>query len=225
MNLVLHRVLHLLPVVIVLLPTLAPLVVEDRNIVYTMLYYSQYVRDTIAVQSVIMKYSNNDSESIVIICPGLSSLYWCIRLYSIVLAILGIALSFIWIIFQLYILSQTTNQELRLLRYLDIFLGIILFISMLCLFYGSYFYSQIFITAFITTSLGVIIFYWCLFLYYTFNNGDLPLYDNQVSTVLILLILHNTFIPGWLYWSTPDCTLPAPQSPCPPALPCAGPGP
>ena len=97
-----------------------------------------------------------------------------------VLGGLGIALSFLWVCFQLYVLCHTTNQELRVLRYLDIFLGLILFLSLLCLFYGSYSYSQIFIIAFITTSMGVIISYWCLYLYYTYNTEDLPLYDNQV---------------------------------------------
>ena len=142
----------------------------------------------------------------------------------VVLGGLGITLSFIWVCFHLYVLSHTTNQELRVLRYLDILLGIILFISMLCLFYGSYFYSQIFITAFLTTSLGVILSYWSLYLYYSYNSEDLPLYDNQVTTMFSLLsIPHNTLPTGWLYWSPPDCSLPAPYSPCPPPLPCSGP--
>ena len=113
-------------------------------------------------------------------CPSLASLSWCLRLYSLVLGGLGLAMSFLWVCFQLYVLSQTTRQELRILRYLDIFLGIILFIAMLSLLYGSYFHSQISLTAFITTSLGVILSYWGLFTYYSYNSEDMPLYDDQV---------------------------------------------
>ena len=41
------------------------------------------------------------------------SLRWCLKLYCLVLAGLGLFLAGIWVIFQLYVLSQTTNQELR----------------------------------------------------------------------------------------------------------------
>ena len=40
-------------------------------------------------------------------------LRWCLKLYCLVLAGLGLFLAGIWVIFQLYVLSQTTNQELR----------------------------------------------------------------------------------------------------------------
>ena len=146
-----------------------------------------------------------------------SSLSWCVKLYSLVLASLGLFISFLWVCFQLYVLGQTTSQELRLLRYLDIFLGTILFISMLCLLYGGHFHSQISITAFITTSLGVMITYWCLYLYYTINDEDLPLYDDQVCS-LFFTIRYSLLTPGWLYWSPTNSTLSAPSSPCPPAL-------
>ena len=139
-----------------------------------------------------MNYEKNEYISdknrvvISVSCPSLTSLSWCVKLYSLVLSSLGLFISFLWVCFQLYVLGQTTSQELRLLRYLDIFLGTILFISMLCLLYGGYFRSQISITAFLTTSLGVMITYWCLYLYYTFNDDDLPLYDDQVSSLSFL---------------------------------------
>ena len=40
-------------------------------------------------------------------------LRWCLKLYCLVLAGLGLFLAGVWVIFQLYVLSQTTIQELR----------------------------------------------------------------------------------------------------------------
>ena len=175
-----------------------------------------------------MKYENSyysGDESVVIrfSCPSLSSLSWCVKLYSLVLASLGLFISFLWVCFQLYVLFHTTSQELRVLRYFDIFLGIILIISMSCLLYGGYFHSQISITAFITTSLGVMITYWCLFTYFSYNNDDLPLYDDQVS---ISSHYHTSYIfySGWFYWSPSHSALPAPPSPRPSAIQITGEG-
>ena len=59
-----------------------------------------------------------DSDSLVIKlrCPGILSFKWCLKLYSLVLGGLGLLLSFIWVCFHLYVLSQTSLQELRQLR-------------------------------------------------------------------------------------------------------------
>ena len=57
-----------------------------------------------------------DSLEIKLLCPRISSFGWCLRLYSLVLGGRGLLLSSIWVCFQLYVLSQTTNTELRLQR-------------------------------------------------------------------------------------------------------------
>ena len=59
-----------------------------------------------------------DSDSLVIKlrCPGILSFQWCLKLYSLVLGGLGLLLSFIWVFFHVYVLSQTSLQELRQLR-------------------------------------------------------------------------------------------------------------
>ena len=46
-------------------------------------------------------------------CPGLTSLRWVVRLYSLVLGGLGVILSFTWVCFHLYVLSMTSLMELR----------------------------------------------------------------------------------------------------------------
>ena len=72
-------------------------------------------------------------------------------------------------------------------RYADVFLGLILFLSMLSLLYGGYFYSQVSIIAFITSSLGVMISYWSLYAYASYNQDDLPEYDEQVGLLYTLV--------------------------------------
>ena len=59
-----------------------------------------------------------DSDGLVIKvrCPGILSIKWCLKLYSLVLGGLGLLLSFIWVCFHVYVLGQTSLQELRQLR-------------------------------------------------------------------------------------------------------------
>jgi len=99
--------------------------------------------------------------------PRISSFRWCLKLYCLVLAGLGLFLAGIWVIFQIYVLSQTTNQELRQQRYVDIFLGLLLLASLLCLLWGSHSESSLWVIAFITGSLAVVLSYWCCYLYTT----------------------------------------------------------
>lgn len=132
---------------------------------------------------------DGESDSLVIKlrCPRISSIKWCLKLYSLVLGGLGLLLSFVWVCFHLYVLSQTTTQELRLLRYLDIFLGLLLFLSMLSLLYGGYSHSRVSITVFITSSLAVMISYWCWYGYSSYHSEDLAVYDDQASSIGLLL--------------------------------------
>jgi len=132
---------------------------------------------------------DGDTDSLVIKlrCPRLSSIRWCLKLYSLVLGGLGLLLSFVWVCFHLYVLSQTTTQELRLLRYFDIFLGLFLFLSMISLLYGGYSHSRLSITVFITSSLAVMISYWCWYAYSSYYCEELSVYDNQASSIGLLL--------------------------------------
>ena len=96
---------------------------------------------------------------------------------------------------------------------------------MLSLLYGGYFYSQVLIITFITSSLGVMISYWSLYAYASYNQDDLPVYDDQVRLESVLVKTISLCATGWLYWSPPDCPIPAFPSSCPPALPLTGSGP
>ena len=56
---------------------------------------------------------NDDSFIVKLHCPGLTSMKWIVKLYSLVLGGLGVILSFTWICFHLYVLSVTSLAELR----------------------------------------------------------------------------------------------------------------
>lgn len=135
-------------------------------------------------------------------CPSLSSARWCYKLYSIVFASLGLLLTFIWVCFHLYVLSQTTIVELRLLRYLDIFLGLVEFLSMLSLLYASYSNSRLFIITFMVSSLGVVVLYWGWYAYHSNDSDDMSyVYDDMTGLGLIVtLIFLVLLIPVCLHY-------------------------
>ena len=56
---------------------------------------------------------NDDSFIVKLHCPGLTSMKWIVKLYSLVLGGLGVILSFTWICFHLYVLGVTSLAELR----------------------------------------------------------------------------------------------------------------
>jgi len=137
-----------------------------------------------------------ESLEIKLRCPRITSFRWCLKLYSLVLAGVGLLLSFIWICFQLYVLSQTTTHELRLQRYLDIFLGLLLLVSLVCLLYGGYSESRLWIIAFITGSLAVVLTYWSWFLYIKYSGMEYPESEETagevggvLSALYVLLLL------------------------------------
>lgn len=191
---------------------------EKCNILWVIMWYKRYILSSCS-WSKMRRYSDtnagsaysynchqnsrkpreeDDSLEIRLRCPRISSFGWCLKLYSLVLGGLGLFLSFFWVCFQLYVLSQTNNYELRLqrwdekhyillslknglIRYLDIFLGLLLFLSLICLLYGGYSESQIWIITFIIISLGVVLSYWGSYLYNNHVGGDYSDYEEQVT--------------------------------------------
>ena len=72
-------------------------------------------------------------------------------------------------------------------RYLDILLGLVLLLSLVCLLYAGYSQSRIWIIAFITASLAVVLTYWCWFLYIKASGMDFP--DSEEITWDVLAVL------------------------------------
>lgn len=65
-------------------------------------------------------------------------------------------------------------------RYLDITLGVVLLLSMLCLLYGSYSQSSHFLILFFILSLVVVICYWSWYVYINFVSHDSAVFEDQV---------------------------------------------
>ena len=72
-------------------------------------------------------------------------------------------------------------------RYLDILLGLVLLLSLVCLLYAGYSQSRIWIIAFITASLAVVLTYWCWFLYIKASGMDFS--DSEEITWDVLAVL------------------------------------
>ena len=91
------------------------------------------------------------------------------------------------------------------LRYLDICLGIILLVSMLCLLYGTYSQSPHFLILFFILSLVVVIGYWTWYVYVNFVSQDSPVFEDQVrvetNSFHNCLTLHFS---DWQNWFDPD---------------------
>ena len=84
----------------------------------------------------------------------------------------------------------------RVIRYLDITLGLLLLISMLSLLYGSYSLHPILLVIFFTLSLTVLVAYWIWYLYTNFIASHYPMFEEQVGAVHIFKIIDiNTSLP------------------------------
>ena len=68
-------------------------------------------------------------------------------------------------------------------RYVDILLGLLLLASLLCLLWGSHSESRLWVIAFITGSLAVVLSYWCSNIYCTI-----------MSYIIYYIVLSNWLI-------------------------------
>ena len=73
----------------------------------------------------------------------------CLKVYSEVLGIGVSFCAFIWVLFQIYLVAQTPEDQndLRMARYLDICFGLLAFFSSLALMYGAFVESKTWIGA------------------------------------------------------------------------------
>ena len=61
--------------------------------------------------------STQDRVTIVLKCPSLSSLQWCLSLYSLVMGGVGMLFTSLWVVGHGYVLTQTQEGQLRVQRY------------------------------------------------------------------------------------------------------------
>ena len=76
------------------------------------------------------------------------------------------------------------KSERSCCRYLDITLGLLLTVSMVCLLYGSYSLLPSPLIIFFTLSLTVVLCYWLCYLY-TNYMAHYPVFEEQVSQICI----------------------------------------
>ena len=82
-------------------------------------------------------------------------------------------------------------------RYLDITLGLLLTVSMVCLLYGSYSLLPSPLIIFFTLSLTVVLCYWLCYLY-TNYMAHYPVFEEQVSQICIEQGIYSIF---WFFFT------------------------
>ncbi|XP_023334546.1 uncharacterized protein LOC111706027 [Eurytemora carolleeae] len=144
----------------------------------------------------------DDSIEFKLRCPSITSFRWCLKLYSLVLGGLGTFLSFIWVCFHLYVLSQTEIHDLRMMRYLDIGLGLMMFSSMISLIYAGYAESKSWLVVYTTGSMSVLVLYWSWTGYNKYVSKENPEYNEEVEevTVVLTIVYCVLLIPLILYY-------------------------
>ena len=85
---------------------------------------------------------------------------------------MGVLLSSLWVVGHTYGLYQTEDKELRIQRYVSIFLGLSLLLSHLLLCYGSVQERRATVTLFFILSMAVLVLYWAWFGYLKYGMGD-----------------------------------------------------
>jgi len=148
----------------------------------------------------------DEGSEVLVRFPKLSSLKWFFKLYAFIFCGLCLFLSIIWIIFQLFVLSQTRHQELILQRYGDIFVGLLLLSSFLCLLYGANIESKLLVATFFTLFSAAMLVYWALFGY--FNLMEEEFTDSEPLprevTGLLTVILSISLLPLLLFYKILD---------------------
>lgn len=130
--------------------------------------------------------------------------------------------SFLWVCLHLFVLSQTQNYELRLSRYLEIGLGLLMFISCVCLVYGGFVESRTWLTVFSTGSMLVLLSYWGWFFWDKYGEEH-PESSSQRETVgVVLTVVYSLMmVPVCLYYRSLE-KKEVSQSPSEATQPCAG---
>ena len=116
--------------------------------------------------------SPSSGVTILLSCPRLSSCSWVLKLYAKVCGGMGVLLSTLWVVGHTYVLYQTEDKELRIQRYVSIFLGLSLLLSHLLLCYGSVQERRATVTLFFILSMAVLVLYWAWFGYLKYGMGD-----------------------------------------------------
>ena len=90
----------------------------------------------------------------------------CLKTYSIIFGFIISFLAFLWVAFQVYLISEINSNahDLRMARYLDICFGFLAFFSAAALMYGAFVESKTWMSAWILGSIIVLLGRWLWYL-------------------------------------------------------------
>ena len=121
--------------------------------------------------------------TIIIIHQCIMSSRRCLKTYSILFGFFISFLAFLWVAFQVYLISEiSSNQhDLRMARYLDICFGFLAFFSAAALMYGAFVESKTWMSAWILGSIIVLLGRWLWYLKGKFSQVNTYLYYSYVA--------------------------------------------
>jgi len=134
--------------------------------------------------------SVNDRVTILLRCPPLSACIWCVKLYSTVMAGCIVLFSFLWIICQLYVLSQTDESTLRVQRYVDIVLGLSFLLTHALLMHSSKHESRSHLTLYFVLSISTLLLYWIWFAYLKYAMAESEASKEMSDIILALTVVY-----------------------------------
>ena len=117
----------------------------------------------------------------------------CLKTYSILFGFLISFLAFLWVAFQVYLISEiSSNQhDLRMARYLDICFGFLAFFSAAALMYGAFVESKTWMSAWILGSIIVLLGRWLWYLKGKFSQVNIYLYYSYLCGLFRLYLFEN----------------------------------
>ena len=59
---------------------------------------------------------SNSEVTILLSCPSLSSCWWCLKLYTMLVGVIGVVMTSLWVLGHTYVLAQTEDKDLRVHR-------------------------------------------------------------------------------------------------------------
>jgi len=130
---------------------------------------------------------------------------YCLKIYSELLGVLVSFCAFIWVIFHIFIMWQTSqsyNDDLRMARYLDICFGVLAFFSALALMYGAFVDSKTWLLVWTLGSMTGVVGKWVFYCYGKFSASQShpevvkPFETAGVVLTFIYLLLS---LPVWIF--------------------------
>jgi len=152
------------------------------------------------------KHSHSSiSQKVVNVVVKIMASRYCLKIYSELLGVLVSFCAFIWVIFHIFIMWQTSqsyNDDLRMARYLDICFGVLAFFSALALMYGAFVDSKTWLLVWTLGSMTGVVGKWVFYCYGKFSASQShpevvkPFETAGVVLTFIYLLLS---LPVWIF--------------------------